>query len=137
MWPGRAMSEGLVFLSMAVRIVAALSWAEMPVVVLCLASMETQNAVWKLEVLFSTISGISSSSSLSPVMERQISPLPWVAMKAIVLAVVFCAGTKRSPSFSRFSSSTIMSILPFFISSIALSIETIAIVPSPIQKPSS
>ena len=45
MCPGRRRSDGFVFGSIRVRTVAALSAAEMPVVVLPRASTETVNAV--------------------------------------------------------------------------------------------
>ena len=61
MWPGRARSCGRVFGSMATRTVSARSAAEMPVVTRPRASIETVNAVPKLVVLSSTISGSSSS----------------------------------------------------------------------------
>ena len=77
---------------MVVRMVAARSWAEMPVVVLYLASMDTQKAVWK-ELVFSwTIMGIWSSSRRWPVMARQMRPRPWVAMKVMASGVTFSAG---------------------------------------------
>ena len=77
-----------------------------------LASMATQNAVSKRVEFFSTISGISSSSSRSPVIGRQISPRPCFAMKLIASGVTFSAAMVRSPSFSRSSSSTTMTISP-------------------------
>ena len=50
MWPGRFRSEGRVAGSIAVSTVAARSAAEMPVVVRPRASIETVNAVPKLDV---------------------------------------------------------------------------------------
>ncbi len=76
MWPGRARSAGRVAGSMAARTVAARSLAEMPVVVDAFASIGTQNAVSKRELFCDTISGISSSSSRSGVIDRQIRPRP-------------------------------------------------------------
>ncbi len=84
----------------------------MPVLVWLLASIDTQNAVSNVELFFATISGISSSSSRSGVIDRQISPRPYRAMKLIISGVIFSAAIVRSPSFSRFSSSTTMTILP-------------------------
>jgi hypothetical protein len=59
-----------------------------------------------------TCSGISSSSSRSPVIGMQMRPRPCVAMKLIASGVTFSAAIVRSPSFSRSSSSTTMSISP-------------------------
>ena len=50
-WPGRAMSSGFVAGLIIVFIVVALSWADIPVVTPCLASMETVKAVENREVL--------------------------------------------------------------------------------------
>ncbi len=121
MWPGRIRSPGFVAGSIAACTVAARSAAEMPVVVRPRASIDTQNAVSKRELLCDTISGISSSSSRSGVIDRQISPRPWRAMKLITSGVTFSAAMVRSPSFSRSSSSTTMIILPARIASSASS----------------
>ena len=112
MWPGRARSDGLVFGLIAARTVAERSAAEMPVLVPRLASIATQNAVSKRVEFRSTISGISSLSSRSPVIGRQIRPRPCLAMKLIASGVTFSAAIVRSPSFSRSSSSTTMTISP-------------------------
>ncbi len=58
-WPGRRRSSGRVAGSIAVRMVAARSAAEMPVVILPRASMETVKAVPKGELLARTMSGRS------------------------------------------------------------------------------
>ena len=78
MWPGRARSSGCVRGSIAASTVRARSAAEMPVVVPCLASIGTQNAVPKRALFCSsrTISGMRSSSSRSPVIGRQMRPRP-------------------------------------------------------------
>jgi hypothetical protein len=112
MWPGRARSAGLVRALIAALIVAARSAAEMPVLVPRLASMATQNAVSKRVEFFSTISGISSLSSRSPVIGMQIKPRPYLAMKLMASGVTFSAAIVRSPSFSRSSSSTTITISP-------------------------
>ena len=122
MWPGRARSDGLVAGSMAVSAVIARSAAEMPVVVRPFASIGTQKAVSNREVFCETISGISSSSSRSGVIDRQINPRPCRAMKLIASGVTFSAAMVRSPSFSRSSSSTTMTILPARIAAMASSI---------------
>ena len=76
MWPGRARSLGCVAGSIAASTVAARSAAEMPVVVRSFASIGTQKAVSNRELFLDTMSGISSSSSRSGVIDRQISPRP-------------------------------------------------------------
>jgi hypothetical protein len=108
---------------MAASTVAARSAAEIPVLTRFLASIGTQNAVPKGVVLALTASGISSSSSRCPVIERQICPRPKRAMKLIAAGVIFSAAIVRSPSFSRSSSSTTMIIRPARISAMASSID--------------
>ncbi len=76
MCPGRARSAGRVFGSMHASTVFDRSCAEMPVLVVPFASMETQNAVSNRAVFWFTIRGMSSSSSRSPVIDTQISPRP-------------------------------------------------------------
>ena len=85
---------------------AARSAAEMPVVVPCLASTDTVNAVRWRSVFSATISGSWSSSSRSPSSGMQITPLVWRIMNAIASGVTFSAAMMRSPSFSRSASST-------------------------------
>ena len=113
------MSLGFVLGSSTVLMVCARSEAEMPVVTLSLASIETVKAVQWREVLLATISGIPNSSSLWPLMGKQISPRPYLAMKFIASGVIFSPAMAKSPSFSRDSSSTIITNLPAPISSIA------------------
>ena len=100
----------------------ARSLAEMPVLVRPFASIDTQNAVSKRELFWVTISGMSSSSSRSGVIERQISPRPYRAMKLIASGVIFSAAIVRSPSFSRFSSSQTMTMRPARMAATASSI---------------
>jgi hypothetical protein len=123
MWPGRAKSVGCVAGSIAASTVAARSAAEMPVVVFALASIDTQNAVSNRELFCDTINGISSSSRRSGVIDRQMRPRPYRAMKLMASGVIFSAAIVRSPSFSRFASSTTMTILPARIDSTASSID--------------
>ena len=111
----------MVFGSIIVLTVCALSATEIPVLVPCLASTDTVKAVVNLEVLSLTIIGIFSSSSRSPITGMQIKPLPFTAIKFIASGVTFSAAMARSPSFSLSSSSTIMTNLPAFISLIASS----------------
>src|SRR5262249_28762758 len=106
MWPGRFRSEGRVAGSIAVSTVAARSAAEIPVVVRPRASIETVNAVPKLDVFSVTIGGSSSASQRSSVRARQIRPRPSRAMKLMAWGVTRSAARTRSPSFSRSSSST-------------------------------
>src|SRR5512134_2838667 len=63
-------------------------------------------------------------------MLRHTSPRPWRAMKLIASGVTNSAARVRSPSFSRSSSSTRMTILPARISSRASSILVSGIRPS-------
>jgi len=105
-WPGRAKSAARVQGSIAARMVIARSEALMPVVVPRTASIDSVNAVPKLEVFTGDISGRFSSSQRSSVSARQIRPRACLAMKLIAAGVTFSAGKARSPSFSRSSSST-------------------------------
>ncbi|CAM5437123.1 hypothetical protein STENM36S_08977 [Streptomyces tendae] len=86
----------------------ARSEAEMPVLTpwAAVASTETVKAVFIDSVLSSTICGSRSRSSSSPSMGAQIRPRHSVIMKATISSVAFSAAMTRSPSFSRFSSST-------------------------------
>ena len=116
---------------MAVRMVRARSAAEMPVVTPFFASMETVNAVPKDDVLLETMRGSRSRSHRSEVMVRQIRPRPCFAMKLIASGVTISAARVKSPSFSRSSSSTRMTIFPCLISSIASSIRETDMAASP------
>ena len=69
----------------------ARSAAEIPVVVRPRASMETVNAVPKLDVLFSTMGGSCNRSQRSAVRARQMSPRPSRAMKLMAGGVTFSA----------------------------------------------
>ena len=84
MWPGRTKSSDPDAGSTSVRTVVARSTAEMPVVVSRRASTETVNAVRCDSVLFDTMSGSCSSSSRSPIIGMQITPLVCRTMKPIV-----------------------------------------------------
>ena len=76
-------------------------------------------AVENLEVFSRTINGILSSSNRLPITGKQINPLACLAIKLIASAVTFSAARAKSPSFSLLSSSTIITNLPAFISSMA------------------
>src|SRR4030042_590791 len=80
--------------------VIARSAAEMPVVTPFSASIDIVKAVWNRDVFSETIIGRRSPFSFSSVNERQISPLPYFAMKLIASGVTFSAAIVRSPSFS-------------------------------------
>ena len=114
MWPGRARSAGRVAGSIAASTVAARSAAEMPVRRTCawLRSARRTPCSNARACSALTISGMSSSSSRSGVIDRQIRPRPYLAMKLIASGVTFSAAIVRSPSFSRSSSSTTMIIRP-------------------------
>ena len=120
-WPGVAISSGVQSSFMTVSMVVALSWAEMPVVTPRRASMDTVNAVPNRLVFFDAIMGRPSLSTMEPSRARQMSPLPYFAMKFMASGVTFSAAMHRSPSFSLSSSSTRMTILPSFMSCIASS----------------
>ena len=124
MWPGRRRSWGLLCGCKATWIVRARSSAEMPVLTPASgpASMLTVKAVWLVSVFWPTISGRSRASSRSPSMAKQISPRASVAMKLICLGVANCAAQIKSPSFSRFSSSTTTTQAPSRMASRAFSI---------------
>ena len=112
-WPGVTISVLLVFPEIAVAIVKALSWAEIPVVTPSLASIETVNAVSCLDLLFEDINDNPRFSTLSSFNAKQIKPLPFLAIKLIISAFASSAGITRSPSFSLSSASTRINILPF------------------------
>ena len=67
------------------------------------------------------------ASRRSPVMGTQIRPRPWVAMKLIASGVTRSAARHKSPSFSRSSSSTMITNRPARYSAIASPILAIAI----------
>jgi hypothetical protein len=89
--------------SIATCTVRARSAAEMPVVTPSRASIDVVKAVSWREELFVDISGRPSCVDPRRVIDRQIRPRPWVAMKLIASGVAHCAGITRSPSFSRSS----------------------------------
>ncbi len=122
MCPGRARSTGLVAGSMSAFMVAARSAAEIPVVVPGRKSTVTVNAVRCDSVLCETISGSSSSSSRSGSSGTQMRPEVNARKKAMFSGVANSAARMRSPSFSRFSSSTTTTMPPRPIASMASSI---------------
>ncbi len=121
--PGLPNAAGCVCGSTNACMVLALSCAEIPVVVPCpIRSTETVKAVSCKEVLEVTIGSSSSCLQRSSVSATQISPRPSLLIKLMTSGVVCCAAIIKSPSFSRSSSSTTITILPLRISSIAFSI---------------
>ena len=112
MWPGRPRSSGSVSGSIRALMVAERSNADMPVVAPLSTSTDTVNAVPRRAVLSCTIMGSLSSSRRLPIMGAQISPLPCAAMKLMASGETDSAAMAKSPSFSRSSSSTIMTIRP-------------------------
>ena len=77
-------------------------------VVLALASTDTVKAVPMDSVFWLVMSGRPSSRRRTAVMGMQIKPRPKRAMKLIASGVTSSAAIIRSPSFSRFSSSSII-----------------------------
>ena len=129
-WPGETILCGPASSAIAARIVVARSRAEMPVDTPWRASIETVNAVPSDAWLSRTIIGSSSLSIIASSIARQIRPRACVAMKLMCSGVTSSAANTRSPSFSRSSSSTRITILPARISSSARwtrSIELIAL----------
>ena len=102
---------------MAARMVVARSLAEIPVETPWRASIDTVNAVPSEAWLSRTIIGSSSRSISASSIARQMSPRAWVAMKLMASGVTFSAASTRSPSFSRSSSSTRITMRPARISS--------------------
>ncbi len=112
MWPGCTRSSGTAPLATAACTVRARSAAEMPVVTPSAASMDTVKAVPFLSPLRTVMGGNCSASQRSRDSVRQISPRPNRAMKLMASAVTWSAAKTRSPSFSRSSSSTRMTMRP-------------------------
>src|SRR6185436_19306862 len=119
MWPGVTRSSGMVAGSTATLTVWARSRAEIPVVMPWRASMLTVKAVPRSERLSAVIMGRRRWATRSSVMARQMRPRPWRAMKLIASGVTMSAAMVRSPSFSRSSSSTTITMRPARICSTA------------------
>ena len=100
-----------------------LSDADIPVDVSSeIRSTETVNAVSCKEVFELTIGFKSNSAQRSSVRAAHISPLPSLLIKLMASGVANLAAIIKSPSFSRSSSSTTITISPRFIASIPASI---------------
>src|SRR5712691_1769489 len=119
MCPGFTRSREFVLGSARTLIVRARSPALMPVVTPSRASTLTVNAVPSLASLRETICGRSSSCNRSAVIGTQMTPLAYLRMNATCSGPASSAAIVRSPSFSRSSSSTTMTIFPRRMSSIA------------------
>ena len=112
--PGRPRSAGFVCGLSRARIVVLRSNAEIPVETPWRASTEIVNGVPNPEVLEleGTIKGSSSASRRSAGMAMQIKPQASRAIKLMAAGVANSAAIARSPSFSRSSSSTMITNFP-------------------------
>ena len=123
--PGLKKSSDFASGFISLRTVLARSAAEIPDVTPSpLRSIETVKAVPMGSVLLLAIGYRSNFLQRFSVIGVQISPRPSFAIKLIISGVTISAAPTKSPSFSRFSSSTTIITLPFLISSIASSIES-------------
>src|SRR5580765_5703240 len=111
-WPGCTMSSAVAFSEEATFTVKARSWAEMPLAMPSAASIDTVKLVPWRERFCSTIGLRPRRSACDSVIDMQISPRPCLARKLIFSGVTNSAANTRSPSFSRSSSSTRMTISP-------------------------
>ncbi len=111
-WPGCTRSLGCASRATAACTVHARSAAEMPVVTPVAASIDTVNAVPCLVPLLLAIGESRNRSQRSRVSVRQIRPRPCLAMKLIASGETWSAASTRSPSFSRSSSSTRITMRP-------------------------
>ncbi len=109
-WPGVTRSSGFASSAAAARMVRARSRAEMPVSTPSRAPIETVKAVPRGAVLWRTIIGSCSRSSCAASSDRQTRPRAWVTRKLTASGVACSAASTRSPSFSRSSSSTRMTM---------------------------
>ncbi len=122
MCPGRPSSSGLVAGSTNARNVLVRSDTDMPVVhPLVSRSTDTVKGVECNDVFSPTMRSSLSCWHLSRVSGAHSRPRPYWVMKFIISSVTVAAAAMKSPSFSRSSSSTTMTIRPAFISSIASS----------------
>ena len=110
--PGWTMSSGRAPGAAATLMVRARSCAEMPVAMPSAASMETVKLVPWRERFCATIGRRPRRAACSSVIGMQIRPRPWRARKLILSGETNSAANTRSPSFSRSSSSTRITISP-------------------------
>ena len=115
-WPGLTMLFALAFLATAACIVVARSAAEIPVVTPLAASIEIVKFVPNRESFFITIGGKLSCLQRASLSVKQIKPRPYLAIKLMCSALTNSAAITKSPSFSRLSSSTSITILPALMS---------------------
>src|SRR2546426_695501 len=115
-WPGCTMSSGRASGAAATLMVSARSCAEMPVAMPSAASIETVKLVPWRERFCSTIGRRPRRAACSSVIGMQTRPRPCLARKLILSAETNSAPNTRSPSFSRSSSSTRITIRPARIS---------------------
>src|SRR5437879_1906022 len=111
-WPGWTMSSGLASGAAATLMVSARSCAEMPVEMPSAASIEVVKLVPWRERFCSTIGRRPRRCACASVTGMQIRPRPCLARKLIFSGVTKSAAKTRSPSFSRCSSSTRITISP-------------------------
>mmetsp|Transcript_18013 Transcript_18013/g.49998 ORF Transcript_18013/g.49998 Transcript_18013/m.49998 type:complete len:212 (+) Transcript_18013:531-1166(+) len=123
MCPGRLKSTAVVLISASKFIVLARSTELIPVVIPCslVASTVTVKAVFFGSSLLVIIWGSFSWSMRSPSMATQITPLEYRTMNAMSSGVQASAAMIKSPSFSRFISSTTTTIFPSFTAAMASS----------------
>ena len=110
--PGWTMSSAFASRAQATLMVSARSCAEMPVAMPSAASIDTVKFVPCRERFCSTIGRKPRRAACSSVIGMQMSPRPCLARKLIFSGVTKSAAKTRSPSFSRSSSSTRMTISP-------------------------
>ena len=122
-WPGDTISVFFTFFLDAILIVLALSFAEIPVVIPFLASIDIVKAVLFRDWLFDDIKDKFNLLAWRVSKAKQIKPRPYLAMKLIFFAFELDVEIIKSPSFSLFSSSTRMNIPPFLATLIIVSIE--------------
>src|SRR6185437_10523342 len=111
-WPGRTKSLAPLLSLASARTVLVRSSAEMPVVSPWRTSTVTVKAVPSGASFSATIGSRCSLRARSPPSGAQTMPEVWRMMKAIFSGVHSEAATKRSPSFSRSSSSVTTTISP-------------------------
>src|SRR5580704_16522387 len=128
-WPGVMTSSGRASGLAATRIVWARSAALIPVLTPWRASMLTVKAVPRAGPRRpgDSIIGSLRRSICSSVSATQMRPRPCVAMKLMASGVTNCPTIVRSPSFSRSSSSTRMTILPARMSAMALAMRSVSL----------
>mmetsp|Transcript_129 Transcript_129/g.311 ORF Transcript_129/g.311 Transcript_129/m.311 type:complete len:202 (-) Transcript_129:822-1427(-) len=123
MCPGLTKSSAVVDISAKRFIVLARSTELIPVVIPCFveASTVTVKAVCLGSSLLFIICGRFSSSIRDSSMAMQMTPLEYRTMKAMSSGVQASAAMIKSPSFSRFMSSTTTTIFPSRVAAMASS----------------